>query len=285
MTNTVLITGSSSGFGETAARLFAARGWNVVATMRNPEAGGALAAADNILVTRLDVEDPLSIGGAIAAGIERFGKIDVIVNNAGYGLFSVFEPVSREAIQKQFDVNVFGAMDVIRAILPHFRANGAGAIINVSSGAGVFGAPMASIYSASKFALEGFSEALSYELASVGIKVKIIEPGGAPATGFMARTATEADHTSVPPDYNNFLGHIAGVYGAMATSADPDAVEKVVEAIFAAATDGTDQLRYQPTDDITAFVAARRETSEQNYIAMTRSLFLPPPATPESTTP
>lgn len=277
MTRTVLITGCSSGFGEAAARLFALRGWNVVATMRNTETGRALSTLDNVLVTRLDVEDRATIDGAIAGGIERFGKIDAIVNNAGYGLFSLFEPASREAIQKQFDVNLFGAMDVIRAILPHFRANRAGTIINISSGAGAFGAAMGSIYSASKFALEGFSEALSYELAGIGIKVKIIEPGGAPGTGFMARSQAETGAAAIPEAYSAFLGHIAQVYGGMAGASDPDAVDKVAEAIFAAATDGTDQLRYQPTDDITPIIKARREASEQDYIALMRGFFLPQP--------
>ena len=170
MTQTVLITGTSSGFGEAAVRTFAASDWNVVATMRDPAKGSGLGALANVLVTRLDVEDRDSIDAAIAAGIDRFGRIDVVVNNAGFGLFGIFESASRQTVEKQFDVNVFGAMDVVRAILPHFRANRSGTIINVSSGAGVIGFPLASIYSASKFALEGFSEALRYELAPLGIQ-------------------------------------------------------------------------------------------------------------------
>ena len=145
-------------------------------------------------------------------------KIDLIVNNAGYGLFSLFEPASREAIPKQFDVNVFGTMDVIRAVLPHFRANRAGTIINISSGAGVLGAAMASIYCASKFALEGFSKSLSYELADLGIKVKIVEPGAAPGTGFVARSQRERTRSRYPERYNAFIAHTVKVYGAMATN-------------------------------------------------------------------
>lgn len=275
MSQTVLITGTSSGFGEAAARLFAERGWNVVATMRNPDAGRVLAALDNVLVTRLDVEDGASIETAIAEGLARFGRIDALVNNAGYGLFSIFEGASREAVRQQFDVNLFGVMDVTRAILPHFRANRAGTIINVSSGAGVFGAPMASLYSASKFALEGFSEGLWYELASLGIKVKVIEPGGAPATGFMARMGTEGASVQVAEDYLPFLQHISQVYGGMSTTADPDAIDKVVGAIFEAATDGSDRLRYAPTDDIQPILKARRESSEEQYQALVRGFFAP----------
>jgi NAD(P)-dependent dehydrogenase (short-subunit alcohol dehydrogenase family) len=146
MTGTVIITGCSSGFGEAAAILFSSRGWNVVATMRKPEGGRRLIDLKNVRVLRLDVQDRDSIDKTITEAIDHFGRIDVIVNNAGYGLFSLFEPASRGAIQKQFDVNVFGPMDVIRVIVPHFRANRSGTIINISSGAGVFGAPMASIY-------------------------------------------------------------------------------------------------------------------------------------------
>jgi NAD(P)-dependent dehydrogenase (short-subunit alcohol dehydrogenase family) len=278
MTGTVLITGCSSGFGEAAAKLFASRSWNVVATMRSVGRGHALADLKNILVLRLDVQNQDSIDRTILETVRRFGRIDVVVNNAGYGLFSLFEPASREAIQKQFDVNVFGAMDVIRSILPHFRANRSGTIINVSSGAGVFGAAIASIYCASKFAIEGFSESLSYELAGLGIKVKIIEPGAAPSTGFTARSQVEMGEFPIPADYSAFMAHAAQIYQGMATVSDPNAVGKVVEAIFAAATDGADQLRYIPNDDIRPILTARRESSEQDFIELMRSFFLPHPS-------
>ena len=274
MPQTVLITGTSSGFGQAATRRFASEGWNVIATMRDPDAGKVLAGPGNIFVTRLDVEDRVSIDAAIMAGMARFGKIDVVLNNAGYGLFGIFEGVSCDAVRQQFDVNVFGAMDVVRAALPHLRANRAGTIINVSSGAGAIGFPMASIYSASKFALEGWSEALSYELGSLGIRVKIIEPGGAPQTNFIARMGRET--TTVEPigDYGPFLEQIGQVYGGMAAAADADAVEKVVEAIYEAATDGTDRLRYAPTNDIAPLLTARRGSSEDEYRALTRGLFV-----------
>ncbi|WP_314005558.1 SDR family NAD(P)-dependent oxidoreductase [Xanthocytophaga flava] len=155
MNKTVLITGTSSGFGASAANYFAQKGWNVIATMGDTGKASGLRNLENIFVTKLNVEDIASIQWAIEAGIKHLGKIDVLVNNAGYGLFGIFESASRQAIQNQFAVNVFGAMDVTRAILPHFRENKSGVIINVNSGAGAIGFPMASIYSASKFALEG----------------------------------------------------------------------------------------------------------------------------------
>src|SRR2546422_4940572 len=159
---TVLITGTSSGFGKAAARLFAKKDWNVVATMRRPEAEKELVGLDDILVTRLDVQDHSSIAEAIEAGIARFRRIEVVINNAGFGLFGLFEATPLEKVREQFEVNVFGVMDVTRSILPHFRKNKGGLILNVSSGAGVFALPMISLYCASKFALEGFSESLSY---------------------------------------------------------------------------------------------------------------------------
>lgn len=269
---TVLITGASTGFGRSAAQLFAHRGWNVIATMREPAAGGALAALPNVLVTRLDVQDLASIDAAIAAGIARFGRIDALVNNAGFGLFGVFEGVSREKVQQQFDVNVFGVMDVTRALLPHLRANGAGTIVNVSSGAGVFGLPMISLYTASKFALEGFSESLSYELRSQGIAVKIVEPGGVLETGFGHRSASEASQAAAPAGYDAFVSGALKVFDGM-RSARLATSDDVAQVIFEAANDGTDRLRYVATKDIEPLVKGRRETSEDAYIALMRSTF------------
>lgn len=273
MTKTVLITGCWSGFGAASARLFAERGWNVIATMRNPKDGAGLADLERVLVTRLDVEAPDTIESAIAEGLARFGRIDALVNNAGLGLFGLFEGTSREKIQEQFDVNLFGVMDVNRAILPHFRSRKAGVIVNVSSGAGVFGLPMISLYNASKFALEGFSESLSYELAPLGVTVKIVEPGGVLETSFGARSGAESGHVAAPSDYEPVSAASARVFEglrsnrALATSAD------VAEVIFAATSDGGDQLRYVATEDIKPLVALRRESSEENYMATMREKF------------
>jgi NAD(P)-dependent dehydrogenase (short-subunit alcohol dehydrogenase family) len=275
MTQTVLITGCSTGFGEATARHFAAQGWNVVATMRRPEAGKALAELDNVLVTRLDVEDAASIESAIAEGIARFGAIDVLVNNAGYGLFGIFESTPREKILEQFAVNVFGVMDVTRALLPHFRARRSGAIVNISSGAGVFALPMISLYNASKFAMEGFSESLSYELADLGIRVKVVEPGGVLSTGFGARSAAEASAGAVIDDYAPFAAGAAKVFDGLRNSRALATAEHVAGIIFEAATDTSDRIRYVATEDIRPLVAARRETSEDEYLAFMRERFRP----------
>jgi NAD(P)-dependent dehydrogenase (short-subunit alcohol dehydrogenase family) len=245
--------------------------------MRTPPGETELAGPDNVLVTRLDVQDPPSIAEAIERGIERFGRIDTLINNAGFGLFGLFEATPAEKVREQFEVNVFGAMEVTRAVLPHFRASQGGTIINISSGAGVFTLPMLSLYCASKFALEGFSEALTYELASQQIVVKIVEPGGVISTNFGKRSAAEAA-VDAPAGYEGFIKSAGAVFEQLRAAASATE-EDVAKVIFTAATDGSDQLRYVATDDIRPLLKARRETSEQQYMALVRSQFsrTPPP--------
>jgi NAD(P)-dependent dehydrogenase (short-subunit alcohol dehydrogenase family) len=266
---TVLITGASSGIGKAAATLFAWEGWNVVATMRQPEGANT----ENMLVTRLDVEDPASIDTAIAEGIARFGRIDLVVNNAGCGQNGIFESISREKVQQQFAVNVFGVMDVTRAILPHFRAHKSGGFINVSSGAGLFTLPMISLYCASKFALEGFSEALSYELASQNIPVKLVIPhGGVTETQFIPRVMTERANEAVPHDYDAFVEKTNAAFGRMAAASNISA-DDVAQVIYNAATDGTDRLRYLVGDDARGFIKAWEGMKDEDYLAFMRNHF------------
>jgi NAD(P)-dependent dehydrogenase (short-subunit alcohol dehydrogenase family) len=260
MKKTVLITGASSGLGKTAAKFFAGNGWNVVANMRSPDKEKDLVSFDAMLVTRLDVQERDSINAAIEAGIARFGKIDVLVNNAGFGLFGVFEAISRAKIQEQFNVNVFGVMDVTRAILPHFRKSKIGLILNISSGAGVYCLPMISLYCATKFALEGFSESLAYELASQNIVVKIIELGGVVSTNFGKRSGAEIAHNAPLAAYDAFVAGANTIFAGL--RAERRATEEeVAKVIFTATTDGTNQLRYVATNDIVPLAKARRETS------------------------
>lgn len=272
---TVLITGSSSGFGKAAVLMFARHGWNVIATQRSPEKVGADYAAfgERVLVVRLDVQDAASIETAVAAGIARFGAIDVLVNNAGYSVYGVFEGISREQVRQQFDVNLFGVMDVTRAVLPHMRARRSGVIVNISSGAGVFTLPMISLYHASKFALEGFSESLSYELLSQGIVVKIVEPGGVTSTAFGQRMAQEFANVKAPSDYEAFVARTHQVFESLRAQRLSSS-DDVASVILHAATDGTERLRYVATPDIEPLVRARRETSEESYLNLMRSRFL-----------
>ncbi|MDC3955304.1 SDR family oxidoreductase [Polyangium jinanense] len=275
MSKTVLVTGCSSGFGRDIAKVFAAEGWNVAATMRTPEAESELRASDRMSVLRLDVQDRASIDAAVASTLARFGSIDAVVNNAGFGLFGVFEETTREKILEQFEVNVFGMMDVTRAVLPTLRKQRSGVVINVSSGAGVFTLPMISAYCASKFALEGFSEALSYELLPLGIRVKIVEPGGVTSTRFGERSAKEAGERTPMADYVPFVEGAAQVFAELRQARGRATSEEVARVIFEAATDGTDRLRYLATKDIAPLVEARRQTSEEAYIEMMRSRFAP----------
>jgi NAD(P)-dependent dehydrogenase (short-subunit alcohol dehydrogenase family) len=277
MNKTILITGASSGIGHATARRFADQGWNVIATMRQPDEATELADRANVLVAHLDVQDRASIGAAIAAGRARFGKIDALLNNAGFSLFGVFESLSREKIQEQFDVNVFGVMDVTRALLPHFRENQGGLILNLSSRGGLVGLPMISLYCASKYALEGFSESLAYELASQNIVVKIIEPsGGVTGTNFSERLGRErADPAATPPDYNAFVTRTSAAFASMGAARKTSA-DEVAQAIYHAATDGTNQLRYFTGEDVGGFVQAKRERTDQGYIDFMRARFLPP---------
>ena len=274
MKKTVLITGTSSGIGRATAGLFYNHGWNVIATMRNPADEKELEALDGVMVERLDVQDYNSIGQAVEAGIAEFGKIDALINNAGYGQYGLFEAIPREKIQEQFAVNVFGVMDVTRAILPHFRQNKSGLIINLSSGAGLFTLPMISLYCASKFALEGFSEALAYELASQNITVKIVEPhGGVDNTNFSERAGVDqAQHDSGLSDYDTFAQRTKESFARMTAARITSAVD-VAKIIYAAATDGKDTLRYLVGDDTRGFIKARQELPDQKYIAFMRSHF------------
>jgi NAD(P)-dependent dehydrogenase (short-subunit alcohol dehydrogenase family) len=272
MKKTLLITGSSSGFGKATARLFAARGWNVIATMRRPEDERDLNGLSDVLVTRLDVQDCGSIAAAIGEGIARFGRIDALVNNAGFGLFGLFEATPPEKIAEQFGVNVFGVMNVTRAILPHFRQNRGGLILNIGSGAGVYALPMLSLYCASKFALEGFTESVAYELASQNVMVKMIEPGGVLGTNFGRRSGAESANNAVLPDYDAFVAHASAVFdslGAERLATEDD----VAQVVYEAAADGTSRLRYVATEDIKPLVKSRRETSEDEYMAFMRARF------------
>ena len=262
MTKTVLITGTSSGFGRATAKRFADAGWNVVATMRDASAAGDLAGRENVLVTHLDVTDPFNIVLAIKASTERFGKLDVVINNAGYGQYGIFETIPAEKIQQNYDVNVFGVMNVTRAIIPIFREQKEGMIVNIGSMGGFFGLPVSSIYISTKFALEGFTESLSYELASQNIVVKLIEPGGG-NTAFHARSARETTGDGGLKSYDAFIEQTNAFFGKLIKGiAEP---ETIAEVVYNAVTDGTKRLRYMAGDDVKHFVEARRTMSDEDY--------------------
>jgi NAD(P)-dependent dehydrogenase (short-subunit alcohol dehydrogenase family) len=177
-TKTWLITGAGRGMGVEFARAALAAGHNVVATGRNPQAvRSAIGEHENLLVTVLDVTDAQSAEQAVAASVEQFGRIDVLVNNAGNFLAGFFEELSPEQVRGQIETNLFGPMTVTRAVLPVMRSQRSGLVISISSGAGQVGSPSGSAYAASKFALEGWMESLTGEIEPFGIGTMIVEPG------------------------------------------------------------------------------------------------------------
>jgi NAD(P)-dependent dehydrogenase (short-subunit alcohol dehydrogenase family) len=239
MKKTVLITGASSGIGKATALYFASQGWNVAATMRSPEKETGLSSIQNLKLYRLDVTDTASIETAIQHAIADFGQIDALVNNAGFGADGVFETMSDDFIRNQFDTNVFGLMRVTRAIIPYFRAQKSGSIIQVASMGGRLAFPLYSIYHGTKWAVEGFSEALQYELAAFNIQVKIIEPG-AIKTEFYGRSRAFVGMDFEP--YKAFAAKVEKV--GQDAGAKGEKPEVVAQTIFKAATDGSSKMRY-----------------------------------------
>lgn len=189
-----LITGSSSGFGRAIAQAVLDRGEKVVVTARNPQQVEDIQTKhpDRALAVQLDVTKPEQIKAAVEQAIAKFGRIDVLVNNAGYGAMGALEELSDEATRHQFETNVFGALNMMRAVLPSMRQHRSGYILNLSSVGGFVSFPGAGIYCATKFALEALSESLAKEVESLGIKIIIVEPG-AFRTDFNGRSLVLAD--------------------------------------------------------------------------------------------
>lgn len=261
---TVLITGTSSGMGRAAAFLFQKNGWNVVATMRTPAKETELNKLPNVICPALDVNDKATIESALAEALKQFGQIDVVVNNAGYGLMGAFETLSAEQIRRQFDTNVFGMMEVTRAILPHFRRRNAGLVINVASMVGRVPLPLYSVYNSSKFAVEGFSEGLTYELEQFNVRVKLIEPG-AVKTDFFGRSSDRINNigeTAYQTYSDEQFAVMDGIGASGSTSEDAAGV------IFRAASDGSRRLRYSVGIDAKAILAARSLLPNRVFRAM-----------------
>lgn len=258
---TILITGSSTGIGKSTAKFFQQKGWNVIATMRSPEKEQELNKLDNVLVTKLDVVDKKSMTDAIDAGIKTFGKIDVLCNNAGYGCTGIVEATPMDKIRKQYEVNVFGLFELTKLFIPIFRKQKSGVIINVSSVGGRMVFPSATIYNSSKFAVEGFSEGLRYELEPLGIKVKLIEPG-AIKTDFGTRSM-DFNNDEKLVEYQSFVATLMKGWTEIAKNAIEAVV--VAEVIFKAATDNTDQLRYAAGESAQMLLENRKKADDETF--------------------
>lgn len=265
MTQTVFITGCSSGVGKSAARHFARQGWNVVATMRKPDPTLANEFPDRVLVQPLDVADPPSIEAALEAGVAHFGGIDAVVNNAGITILSIFEATPDAAGRKIFETNVFGVMNVIRAALPHLRRRGGGTIVNVTSGVGIAAVPLLSFYVASKQATEGLSESLAYELESQNVRVKLVESGAIRTTNFTASGMALSQQAPVPAEYKDYFDHaLKAMIDYPFASTDEQAV---AETVYHAAIDPSNRLRYVIGPDVEEYARLRWTTSEDEYLA------------------
>lgn len=271
MSNTIFITGASSGIGKATTTYFRERGWNVIATMRTPEKETELTTLDNVFVTRLDVTDEDSIAAAVAAGIDQFGKIDVLLNNAGYGAYGPLEAFPMAKIRRQFDTNVIGLLTVTKAVLPHFRAQKSGVIVNISSIGGKITFPLGTLYHGTKFAVEGLSEALHYELEAIGVKVKIVEPG-AIATDFGGRSFDFTNDESLV-EYQDTVQNVMARMGAsLLAQASPP--EVVAEVIWTAVTDGTSTLRYTAGEDAKVYMANRKALDDETFIGAIKQQLL-----------
>ena len=269
----VLITGCSSGFGLLAAVEFARRGCEVIATMRDTGAAGPLrdaadAAGVDVDVAELDVRSTESVDRAVAAAVAG-GGLDVVVNNAGLEVFGAVHLVSDDEVIRQFDTNVHGPVRLVRAVVPHLIERGGGAVVNVGSVTGIVGAPYSGLYAASKHALEALTEAMHFELAQMGIRVSIVEPGqfgtelAAKATVAAAMPPGSAEHDR----WQRFRTAMRGLV-ADGEPADP---QRVAEVICDAALGDEWRLRWPVGDDADLVISTKASMGFEEFESTMRT--------------
>jgi NAD(P)-dependent dehydrogenase (short-subunit alcohol dehydrogenase family) len=270
-----IVTGSSSGIGLETALILARNGFLTYATMRSPEKDAPIKTAveeENlpIKVIQLDVTDDESLKNAINRVTSEAGKIDVLVNNAGYGLVGALEELSMEEIKAQFETNLFGLVGVIQAVLPTMRRQRSGRILNLSSGAGLFGYPGGSAYVSTKFAVEGLSESIAYELEPFGIKVILIEPGFV-KTNFANSTvlAKKAQQNSTSP-YSQMMQRMVTSSNELAKNGSSAGL--VAKVILDAATSPNPRLRYLVGKDVEAWAASKKSMDESEFFNMIKKI-------------
>ena len=267
-----IVTGSSSGIGYATSLLLARNRFHTYATMRNIEKSADIQEITNkerlsLQVIQLDVNDDASIRNSIKRVERENERIDVLVNNAGYGLVGAFEDLSVEEIKSQFETNFFGVIRLTQQVLPIMRKQKSGTIVNVSSGAGRIGFPGMSAYVSSKFALEGLSESMSYELEPFGIKVIIIEPGVI-RTNFKKNSVMSEkslDNSSISP-YSSIIQKIDSSISSIIEHATPP--EDVAKAILHAITSNNPELRYLVGNDIIMMAETKKSMSDEDFRKM-----------------
>lgn len=266
---TVLITGTSSGIGRAAVKTFSDKGWNVAATLRTPANEHDMQTWPGVKLYALDVTDTTSIDQAIQAVIADFNRIDVLVNNAGYGVDGVFEAMSDAVIERQFNTNVFGLMRMTRALIPHMRQRGGGTIIQIASMGGRLAFPLFSIYHGTKWAVEGFTESLHYELKPFNISLKLIEPGAIKTEFYGAgREMVKPDNTTV---YDELVAKCDSVSQESGTKGEPASL--VAEAVYKAATDGRSRMRYPVGKPAPLLLWLRKRLPDSWWFGVVRSSY------------
>jgi NAD(P)-dependent dehydrogenase (short-subunit alcohol dehydrogenase family) len=269
-----IVTGSSSGIGLDASVTLAQNGFLTYATMRNLDKSSIVKAAAEkeqlpIKVVQLDVTDDHSVRDAIRAIVSETKKIDVLVNNAGFGLVGAFEDLSIDEIKDQYETNVFGLIRVTQAVLPIMREQKSGIIVNISSGAGLFGYPGGSAYVSSKFAIEGLSESISYELDQFGIRVVLIEPGFIKTNFSNAMIiAKKAQDPSSP--YSQMMQKVQTSSNEMAKNAS--SVDVVSRSILKAITSERPNLRYLAGKDVETWAANKKTMSDTQFHDMMQGI-------------
>lgn len=254
MDQTIFITGASSGIGKATARLFASKGWKVIATMRTPEKETELNTIENITL-KLDVTVLQEIHQTVRNILQEH-EVDVVFNNAGYALMGALEAVSDDEIHAQMETNFFGVVRVTKAFIPYFRERGRGLFITTGSSAGLAGFPMGSVYDASKWAIEGWSESLSYELSEFNIGIKTIEPGMV-ATEIMNKSPMVSH-----PAYDSLLNKFVAAVMQQENMTTP---EQIAEVVYGAATDTSKKLRYVCGEDAVAMYSHRLEVGDEAF--------------------
>ncbi len=255
----IFITGASSGLGRATAKLFASKDWKVIASMRDPKKEKELGNISGVTLMALDVTDPRAIE-RVAEQVVASGGVDVVFNNAGYGLAGALEALTDEQIVRLVNTNMLGAIRTTKAFIPHFREKRAGLFINTTSLGGLVAFPFNSIYHATKWAIEGWSESMAFELNQFGIGIKTIEPGGV-RTDFFSRSLDTGQHPAYDALVNKFMGTITDPK-QMETYSSP---EQIAEVVYEAATDGKDQLRYVAGADAKAMYAMRLQLGEEAF--------------------